>query len=249
MAIKPKYQLRAQLVNNPLTNAQSPELIARPLPGQSMGRKEILARIIDKNPGLEPQTIAMVFDLTMNTMEELLLNGERLHTSLFSAGVAYSGTIEKGVWNPASNKVRILFNQSHHIADEIEKYMHVHITSNRSLPTYISGIATTTRNGANNAVRIGYPATFVGKNIQVAGEHPDVGVTLRNLQTDVVTRVAEEMFALNTPSRIAFVVPAELPEGEYELTVTTQYKGTTQLLKSPRSATLSLMLTGSYSEE
>jgi hypothetical protein len=227
-----------------LADARSPQLIARPLPEKSMTRKEILAYIAEKNPGLEPEAIAMVFDLTMSAMEELLLDGKRLNTSLFTAGVAYSGTIEKGAWNPAVNKAYIHFNQSRHIAREIEKHVHVKISSNSILPIYIGGIDTTSAAyvGANNAVRMGYFVAFAGKNIKVAGDHPDVGVTLRNLQTDEVTRMEAWRFAQNTRSRLTFILPTELPEGDYELTVTTQYKGTSQLLLSPRSATIPLRL-------
>jgi hypothetical protein len=251
MITKTKHQLRAQLVNNPLADARSPQLIARPLPEESMTRKEILAYIVEKNPGLEPEAIGMVFDLTMSAMEELLLDGKRLNTSLFSAGVAYSGTIEKGAWNPAVNKAYIHFNQSRHIAREIEKHVHVKITSNSVLPIYIVGIDPDSAAyvGANNAVRMGYFVAFVGKNIKVAGDHPDVGVTLRNLQTDAVTRIEKQLFAQNAPSRLTLMIPTELPEGDYELTVTTQFKGTSQLLLSPRSTTLPLRLVNPGGEE
>ena len=47
------------------------------------------------------------------------------------------------------------------------------------------------------------------------------------------------MFATNNPSELIFLVPTELTDGEYELTVTTQYtKGTGITLKTPRSVSI-----------
>ena len=43
------------------------------------------------------------------------------------------------------------------------------------------------------------------------------------------------MLAVNNPSQLTFIVPAGLADGEYTLTITTQYAGST-LLKTPRTA-------------
>ena len=44
------------------------------------------------------------------------------------------------------------------------------------------------------------------------------------------------MFGTNNPSELIFIAPTGLTDGEYEMTVTTQYSGNTQrFLKTPRS--------------
>lgn len=37
------------------------------------------------------------------------------------------------------------------------------------------------------------------------------------------------------PSKVTFIVPADLPEGDYQLVLNTQFTGTKTLLKEPRS--------------
>ncbi|MDR1003765.1 MAG: DUF4469 domain-containing protein [Prevotellaceae bacterium] len=234
---KEKFELYVQLTDNPLTPDDDSDFIAKALPGESLDRNGILAEALSKNPGLEPETLGMVYDVLMRTMKELLLSGKRLNTELFSAGVAYSGIVEKGVWDYDRNKVRINFTQSRDLADACNNDVHINITSEQSLPMYINSVsAAATRGGERNTVAAGKPAVFTGKNIQLAGTDPSVGVTLRNVQTGAVSKVDTDMFSQNTKSKLAFVIPAGLADGEYELKVTTQFSGTNTLLKSTRSA-------------
>jgi hypothetical protein len=48
---------------------------------------------------------------------------------------------------------------------------------------------------------------------------------------------------VNDPSRISFVVPADLPPGEYLLIIVTQFSGGGKNLKEPRTLTLEYHLT------
>ncbi|MDR0895938.1 MAG: DUF4469 domain-containing protein, partial [Prevotellaceae bacterium] len=153
-------------------------------------------------------------------------------------GVGFTGTVEKGVWDYERNKVHINFSQSRDLADACNNDVHVNITSEQSQPIYINSVSAAATRGSEvrNTVAAGKPAVFTGKNIQLAGTDPSVGVTLRNVQTGAVTKVDPDMFSQNTKSKLAFVIPAGLPDGEYELKVTTQYGGGGNDLKTPRSA-------------
>jgi hypothetical protein len=230
-----KYEVYVQLQNNTLTPDDDSDFIAKPLPSESLDRDGILAEVMKKNPGLEPETLSMVYDLIMRTMEELLLTGKRLNTELFSASIAFTGIVNNGVWDYNRNKIHINFTQSRELNDLCSNNVHVNITSEQSQSIYINSVsAVATRGGARNTVAAGRPAVFTGKNIQVAGSDPSVGVTLRNVQTGEVTKVASDMFSQNTASKLSFVIPAGLSDGEYELKVTTQFTGNREL-KEPRS--------------
>ena len=51
------------------------------------------------------------------------------------------------------------------------------------------------------------------------------------------------MITANKPSELTLLIPSELTNGEYTLTVTTQY-ASSSLLKSPRSASITLWIGG-----
>ena len=47
----------------------------------------------------------------------------------------------------------------------------------------------------------------------------------------------------NDPSKLTFIIPAELADGTYELKVTTQFSGNSKtLLKTPRSVTKTIYI-------
>ena len=47
----------------------------------------------------------------------------------------------------------------------------------------------------------------------------------------------------NDPSKVTFVVPADLPTGDYKLHLTTQFSTASVLLKEPRTYVLEYVLT------
>lgn len=81
-----------------------------------------------------------------------------------------------------------------------------------------------------------------GAMLKIVGSDAAVGVSLTNSE-GVVTKLDDDMIASNKPSELMLLVPPGLANGEYTLTVTTQYStGTT--LKAPRSTTTSLWIGG-----
>ena len=73
----------------------------------------------------------------------------------------------------------------------------------------------------------------VGKNIKLAGEDLAVGITLTNEEESF--KISEEDIVVNHPSKLILLIPKDMPEGGYELTITTQYGSGGRLLKAPRS--------------
>ena len=80
----------------------------------------------------------------------------------------------------------------------------------------------------------GRPFTVNGCMLKIAGTDSSVGITITDSK-EQTTPVELNMLAVNNPSQLTFIVPAGLTDGEYTLTITTQYAGST-LLKTPRTA-------------
>ena len=62
-----------------------------------------------------------------------------------------------------------------------------------------------------------------------------MGITLKS-SGGTETKVTEDLWVTNDPSKLTFIIPASLADGTYELKVTTQFGGNSKtLLKAPRS--------------
>lgn len=67
------------------------------------------------------------------------------------------------------------------------------------------------------------------------GTDPSVGITLKS-SSGKETKVAEDLWVTNDPSKLTFIIPADLADGTYELKITTQFGSNSKtMLKVPRS--------------
>ena len=76
-----------------------------------------------------------------------------------------------------------------------------------------------------------------GAMLKVVGDDESVGVTLTN-ESDAVTKLTDDLIAINNPSSLTLLLLADLAEGEYTLTVTTQYSTSNRLLKTSRGVSV-----------
>lgn len=59
-----------------------------------------------------------------------------------------------------------------------------------------------------------------------------------------VTKLTADLLTVNNPSQLIILLPHDLGAGEYTLTVTTQHAGSATMLKSPRSASKTIVVNG-----
>ena len=95
------------------------------------------------------------------------------------------------------------------------------------------GFATRAQDASATA---GRAFTLTGGKLKIAGTDPSVGITLTD-SSGTETKITEDLYVVNDPSRLTFIIPAGLADGTYELKVTTQFSGSgSKLLKTPHSA-------------
>lgn len=81
-----------------------------------------------------------------------------------------------------------------------------------------------------------------GAMLKVVGDHESVGVTLTDSK-GATTKLTDDQITINNPSSLTLLLPADLAEGEYTLTVTTQYSNS-YTLKVPRSISTPIWIGG-----
>ena len=99
---------------------------------------------------------------------------------------------------------------------------------------YIAGIedAATRADDGSCTPRRNY--VLNGRMLKVMGTAPEVGITLTP-ESGTPIKLSADMIAVNNPSQLIILLPADLTKGTYELKVTTQYTGSSKMLKTPRS--------------
>lgn len=92
---------------------------------------------------------------------------------------------------------------------------------------------------STRAPQAGRNLTLTGRNIKVVGTDPSVGVTFTSVESPSTTvKVPLEEITVNEPTRLIFVLPAQVTDGLWMVSVTTQYGSGRSVVKSPRTYVL-----------
>lgn len=95
---------------------------------------------------------------------------------------------------------------------------------------YIAGSEDAATRAGNGSCTPGRNYVLNGRMLKIAGSDPSVGITLTSQSGSLI-----KLTAVNNPSQLIILLPADLTAGTYELGVTTQYAGGGKTLKTPRS--------------
>ena len=205
----------------------------RVLPSNTANLQRIIDEMMKESPSVPREVVELVLKNERLTMKRLLVSGWRINDELFDAMLQARGLTYNGEWDPQVNSLYVNFQQGKELREAL-KDVEVVVAGKRQKPFYISGCWDQAMGRTDFVATAGRCFTLTGKNIKVMGTHPSVGITLTNEAGECI-RIAEGCMVGNWPSKLRFIIPEDMPEGEYELRVTTQSSSGTHLLKAPRS--------------
>ena len=230
-------KLRGWLTDNSVTSDPNDQILVLD-PAGNVGLTEIYAEMRSEDTGLREETLVHVVTLFQRMVARFLMNGYNVNTGLFYAVPRFTGIVEKGLWNPLKNGIYVSFIQDKVLREEIAK-TEVVIKGEKPGMMYVLETEDRSNGLTDGSMTPGRNFAIRGSYLRVLGNDPSVGITLRNMTTDSITKIESDMFGINDPSKIMFVVPANLANGSYELTITTQYmKGKTGVRKTPNSVSI-----------
>ena len=240
-------KLKGWIAPNTVTKGPNDKILILDAAG-NVELEQIYKEMREEDTGLRQETLVHVVNLYERIVSRFLMNGYNVSTGLFYAVPRFTGLIEGGRWNPDKNSIYVSFNQNKVLREEIPK-TEVVIQGEKNDVMYI--LETEDKKTGLKDGRMSPGRNFVirGSHIKVVGEDASVGVTFRKKADDTTVKLEEDMFGTNNPSELIFIVPSELADGDYELTITTQYtKNSGLLLKVPRSVSVPVYV-GEKSDE
>ena len=228
-----KYQINGQLADNTVTVDNKEDMILVPVSIGSANEARIIAEMKAEDSGLREETIKHVFELEKRVIKRLLMSGYNVNTGLYYASVSFRGVIENSQWNPQKNSIVVNFNVGADLRQAI-KNTTVGIIGEKGSAMYVTGVTDASTRAQDASATAGRAFTLTGGKLKVVGTDALVGIVLTDSK-GAETKITEDLYVVNEPSKVAFIIPAGLADGTYELKLTTQYNGSTRLLKAPRS--------------
>jgi hypothetical protein len=154
-----------------------------------------------------------------------------------------SGTFtgDAAKWDASKNHLIARTLPSKELRDAL-KHVHVEVLGMAKTPNMIASVLDVVTGEENTCLTRNGMAHIHGTHIKIAGSDPSTGLKLRLLPDGAALDVPTTAIGINDPSRVSFVSPGDLPAGEYELSIITQYSGGGTELKAPRTVTLAYAL-------
>lgn len=229
-------KLKAWIAPNTVTEDPNDKILILDAAG-NVNNNMIYDEMRGEDTGLRRETLVHVVTLYERIVARFLMNGYNVNTGLFYAVPRLTGIVEGGRWDPEKNKIYVVFNQDKVLRQEIANTQ-VEIMGEKSDVMYILETEDRKTGLRDGSMTPGRNLVVRGAYLRVTGDDPAVGITFRNQETSTVTHLDADMFATNNPSELILLIPSDLADGEYELTVTTQYLKGKGLLKTPRSVSI-----------
>ena len=228
-----KPTLKGWLVDNAVTVDNKEDKILMLESVGSLTLEDILSEMKKEDTGLREETIEHAVKLYHRVLSDLILSGYSVNTGLFRAVPQFRGVVDNGQWDQKKNSIYVSFTQDKDLREAIAQTS-VNILGEKRDAMYIIGGEDAATRATDGMATAGRNYTLNGRLIKVVGEHESVGITLTDA-SGKVSKLPNDMLVVNNPSQLIILLPSDLTDGDYTLTVTTQYSGTNTLLKTPRS--------------
>jgi hypothetical protein len=191
--------------------------------------------VIDHMMKLYPGITRTVAEATVKQFEDaitdLVCNGYTVNTDIIRLAPSFRGIIRDNAWDSARNSIHITITQGKRLRDAIADTT-VQILGDKPGSMFIASTNDGATRAGDNSATSGAMLTVYGKGLKVV----EGSITLTD-KAGKVTPIPEEHWANNLPSKLTFLIPTGLADGDYTLTVTTKYSGSGRVLNTPHVAT------------
>jgi hypothetical protein len=231
-----KNRVYVELYDAPLTQRKD-DHIGRVLNNGSANIDDLVADAVERGTDISPVTLRASYDLLKTSALSRVLRMQRVEFGLGIVYVEPTGIFigDAARWDSSGNRLVAKFLSSKELREAL-KSADVEVLGMAQVPNMISSVEDVVTGEVNVCLTRGGMAHIHGSKIKIAGANASVGLKL--MQSTAIRDIPTTAIGINDPSRVSFVVPADLDPGEYTLSIVTQYTGSGIELKNPRTVTL-----------
>ncbi|MDR1221351.1 MAG: DUF4469 domain-containing protein [Tannerella sp.] len=213
--------------------------IGRIVSNGSAGINDLIADAVERGTDISPVTLLASYDLLKGTAMQRALRGQRVEFGLGITYIESTGIFigDAARWDPSKNRLVAKLLPSKELRTSL-KSVEVTVLGMARVPNMISSVEDVVTGEVNTSLTRGGMVHIHGSKIKISGSSPETGLRLTPTNGGDSFFVPATAIGINDPSRVSFVVPTGLPDGEYLLSIVTQYTGSSNGLKQPRTVTL-----------
>lgn len=232
-----KIILAADLYDNAVTE-QKGDYTAKIRITGTVRNKQIAERILARGSEFREDTIEHILNMGDQEKANAIAEGKSVVDGVGQYLLTVTGPFdgEKAAFNPAKNKLAVSYTTGKLLRDILTNVL-VETRPSVTGPI-INSIIDSTTGEMNTQLTSASPVVIDGSNIKVAGDNASIGVFLTKTGE---TAQKCPLLVHNNPSQLTVMLPV-LEDGEYTLSIVTQYAAGNKLVKEPRTYTFPVLL-------
>jgi hypothetical protein len=226
-----------------LLTARKDDRFGRVVSSGSLKVDDLIAIAVTRRSDINAATMKAVYEILKEVALEEVGNAKWVEFGLTHNGLGVNGAFvgDHAAWDDEKNSLYL------HATSTVEtrnalKNISAEVRGMASSGTFVNTLTDVASGEVNARLTPGGGVNLTGSKIKIAGDAPEVGIHLTNTDTADVHDIPTTSLPVNDPSKITFIVPADLPAGDYRLSITTQFTGGASLLNEPRTYTFDYVL-------
>jgi len=216
------------LYPNPFSK-QKDEMVARVVARGYASEEEVIERMLMRNPRLNRMQILSVLEEYTHTLEDLLKNGQHIHTPLLKLEASIKGKFNSviDVYDPRRHQLCVNASPGKRLRKLLNEERAYRQPVNSPQPS-IEKFEHFDSQLASHTIMPAMPVRLKGYRLKVNEAAEDEGVYL---MSDSQKQYKVPQLMSNKASELFFITPSELEEGSYHLEVRCRQGNSTQLRK------------------
>jgi hypothetical protein len=199
---------------------------------RSVDQSFVIDHMMKLSPGINRTIAEAIVKQYGEAIIDLVCSGYTVNTDTCRYAPSFRGVIKSNAWDATRNTIHVTITQGKRLREEINDTT-VQIVGEKATAMAINATKDGATHAEDNTATAGAMFNVYGRNLKVV----QGSITLTD-KSGKVTVIPESQWANNGPKKLTFILPANLPDGEYTLAVTTKISSNRKdLLKEPRTVT------------
>jgi hypothetical protein len=219
-----------------LITARKDDRFGRVVSTGSLKIDDLIGIAVTRRTDLNAATLKASYEILKEIALEEVCNTKHVEFGLshYSLGVDGPFIGDHPNWNEDKNRLFLQSVVTLEVRNAL-KDIAVEVRGMAASGMYINTLTDVTTEKVNECITPGGGVNLTGVKIKIAGEEPEVGIYLTDVNSEKPIKIPAASIPVNDPSKITFIVPTDLPAGDYKLSITTQFTTGVTMLKEPRT--------------
>ncbi len=235
MATNGKSSVIVELQDLVLTERKD-DRFGRVVTTRSLNEDDLVKIAVSRRTDLSATTMKSALEILKQIAIEEISNGASVRFGLGYFSMTVNGVFigDNARWDSSIHKLNVNVTPVAELREAVQETT-VEVRGLSASGLAINSLIDVTTGEENTRITPGGGVNLTGSRMRIDGEGKGVGIALINQENGESIAIPMNSILINDPSKISFVAPANLPAGDYKLSLTTQFSTSANKLKEART--------------